>query len=239
VKVALFAPCFVDTLDPAVARAAVEVVERLGHEVSYPEAQTCCGQPAFNAGYWAEARRVAEHFVRVFAGAEVIVCPSASCTAMVRAHYPELLADSPQRAAALAVAGRTFELGEFLVERLGLGDVGARFAGRVVWHDGCHGLRELGIRAAPRRLLAAVRDLELVELEEPGERCCGFGGTFAVKHAPISAAMLDDKVRAIAAAGASHVASGDPSCLMQIGGALRRRGLPVRTIHLAQILASR
>jgi len=200
----------------------------LGHEVAFPAEQTCCGQPAFNTGYWDEARVLAQRYCEIFAGYDAVVCPSGSCTAMVRNFYPELL--GPRAVPA------TLEFTEFLVKKLGVTDVGARFAGRVTYHDGCHSLRELRLKEEPRQLLRAVRGLELVEMVE-AETCCGFGGTFAVKFPMISFAMDEVKVNSIQQTGAQTVVSADPSCLLQIGGYLRRAKLPVRTLHVAEVLA--
>jgi L-lactate dehydrogenase complex protein LldE len=231
VRIGLFIPCFIDQLYPQVGKATVAVLERLGHTVAYPCSQTCCGQPAFNTGYWDEARALADRYVTVFDGYDAIVCPSGSCTAMVRNFYPELLGQ-PAHATA-----NTFEFGEFLTRKLGLSDVGARFAARVTYHDSCHALRELRLKDAPRQLLRAVRDLELVEMDQ-AETCCGFGGTFSVKFPMISYAMDEVKVDSIKKTGAAYVVSADASCLMQIDGYLRRHNVPVKPITLAEVLAS-
>ena len=230
-RVALFIPCFIDQLFPTVGIAVVKVLRRLNVEVDYPAAQTCCGQPAFNTGYWDEARELARRYCEVFAEAEAIVCPSGSCTAMVRNFYPELLG------AANRVTANTFEFAEFLVNKLGVTDVGARFPARVTYHDACHALRELRLKDEPRQLLRNVRGLELVEMDE-AETCCGFGGTFSVKFPMISHAMDEVKVTSIQKTGAQYVVSGDSSCLMQIDGYLRRNKLPVKTVSLAEVLAS-
>jgi L-lactate dehydrogenase complex protein LldE len=235
-KVSLFIPCFVDQLAPQVGLAVTTVLERLGHAVEFRPAQTCCGQPAFNAGYHSEARSVATHALEVFAGAEAVVGPSGSCVAMMRVFYPELLAGTPHEAAALDLASRTFEFGEFLVKKLGVTDVGARFPHRVTYHDGCHGLRELRLREEPRRLLQAVRDLELVECDEP-ESCCGFGGLFSVKFPMVSTAMAEVKAGSLARTDCDYIVSSDPSCQLQLDGWLSRNGKRPRTIHLAEILA--
>jgi L-lactate dehydrogenase complex protein LldE len=231
VRVALFIPCFVDQFCPQVGIAMAQVLRRLGLAVEFPAAQTCCGQPAFNTGYWEEARTLARRYCAVFGGYDAIVAPSGSCTAMVRNFYPELLGETPPAAA------RTFEFGEFLVRQLGVTDVGARFAARVTYHDGCHALRELRLKNEPRQLLRAVRDLELIEMDE-AETCCGFGGTFAVKFPAISTAMAEAKAEAVGRSGAEYVVSADPSCLLQIGGFLRRTATPVQTLSLAEVLAS-
>jgi len=236
-QISLFVPCYVDQLFPGVAISTVRILERLGHRVEFPGAQTCCGQPAFNSGYWQEAREVASRFVDLFAGAEAVVCPSGSCTTMVRHFFGELLQRDHLASAATELASRTFELSEFLVQKLGVVDLAAAFKARVVWHDACHGLRELHLKEEPRKLLRAVRGLELVEMRE-AETCCGFGGTFSVKYPGISLAMDEVKVDSIAETGADYVASGDSSCLMQISGLLHRRHPRVRTVHLAEILAS-
>jgi L-lactate dehydrogenase complex protein LldE len=237
-RVSLFVTCLADQVWPSVAVGAVQVLRRLGCCVEFDERQTCCGQPAFNSGYRREARALARRFIEIFesSGVDAIVSPSGSCTAMVR-HYEELFEDAGWRGRARAVGERTHELSSFLVNRLGVEDVGARFPGRLAWHDACHGLRDLGIRSEPRRLLRRVRGAELVELPN-AESCCGFGGTFSVKYPEISVAILDQKVDAIERAGVDAVVSGDASCLLQIGGRLSRRGSPVRAMHLAEVLAS-
>jgi L-lactate dehydrogenase complex protein LldE len=230
VRVALFVTCLADTLFPAVGRATVAVLERLGVEVEFPREQTCCGQLHLNAGHPDVAGALAQRFERVFGGAEAVVTPSGSCAAMVRIHHPELLG----RAGA---AARTWELSQFLVERLGVEDVGSSYAGRLTYHPTCHSLRLLRVGDAPLRLLAAVPALELVELPE-AEACCGFGGTFAVKNAGVSTAMLERKLEQVRASGAGAVCACDSSCLMHIGGGLRRQGLPVQAVHLAEVLAA-
>ena len=235
-KVSLFIPCFVDTLSPRVGIGMVKVLERLGHEVDYPESQTCCGQPAFNAGHWDEARSVAEKSLATFEDADVVVSASGSCGAMMKVFYPELFAHTPLSGKALALAAKTFEFSDFLVNRLGIDDVGARFEGKVTFHDGCHGLREMGIKKEPRRLLAKVKGLELVEMGE-AETCCGFGGLFSVKFPSVSAAMGEVKCASILETEADYVVSNDSSCLMQIQGMLDRQGKPVKSLHLAEILA--
>jgi L-lactate dehydrogenase complex protein LldE len=227
-RVALFVTCVNDTFAPAAGRATVQVLERLGIEVVFPEAQTCCGQMHANAGYGELAVPLARRFVRVFEGFDAVVSPSASCVGMVREQYPRLIGET--------VAG-VYELSEFLVGVLGVEDVGATFPHRVTYHPTCHGLRGLKLGDAPLRLLRHVRDIDLVELPE-AETCCGFGGTFAVKNADTSAAMLTDKTRAILDTGADVCAAGDSSCLLHIGGGLARQRAGVRAVHLAEILAS-
>jgi L-lactate dehydrogenase complex protein LldE len=235
-KVSLFIPCFVDQLVPEVGIDTARVLRRAGCEVDFPEAQTCCGQPAFNTGYWGEARAVAERFLDVFRSADAVVCPSGSCTTMVRNFYAELLKGTKSGEEAASMGKRVFEFSEFMVNVLGILDVGASFPHSVVFHDACHGLRELRLREEPRELLRRVRDIQLVEMPSP-EECCGFGGTFAVKFGMISAAMGDAKAGNAEASRAEYLASTDPSCLLHIDGILRRRGSGVRTIHLASILA--
>jgi L-lactate dehydrogenase complex protein LldE len=223
-RVALFLTCFNDTLFPQTGRAVVELLERLGCSVDFPLEQTCCGQMHVNSGYEHEAGRLLERFPRVFDGYDAIVSPSASCVVHVRERIP-------------AVADRVFELTEFLIDRLGVVDVGASFPHRVTLHPTCHSLRLLHIGDRPRRLLEAVRGIDLVELGDSRE-CCGFGGTFAVKNADTSMAMLSDKVRHVLDTRAEVCTSADTSCLMHIGGALRRQRAGVRTMHLAEILAA-
>jgi L-lactate dehydrogenase complex protein LldE len=236
VRVALFIPCFVDQLTPEVGLDVVRVLRRLGYDVDFPQAQTCCGQPAFNSGYWNDARPVAERFLDVFGSAEVIVCPSGSCTTMVRNFYPQLLAGSRSRDKALEVARKLFEFSEFLIKVAKATDLGASFPHRVTYHDACHALRELGLKQGPRELLRHVRGLELVEMPY-SEECCGFGGTFATKFPMISGAMGDAKAGNAQSSGAEYITSTDPSCLLHIDGVLRRQKSSVRTIYLASILA--
>ena len=235
-KVSLFVPCFVDQLLPEVAADTVKVLRRIGYDVEFPEDQTCCGQPAFNTGYWNEARPCAEHFVRVFRDAEFVVCPSGSCATMVRTFYADLLASSSLRDDAQAVASRTFELSEFLVKVAGVTQVGATFPHSVAYHASCHGLRELHLRDEPLQLLREVAGLKLIEMAR-SEECCGFGGTFAMKFADISAAMGNSKAESVAATEAEFVTAIDPSCLMHLQGIMGKRQDRARTIHLASVLA--
>jgi L-lactate dehydrogenase complex protein LldE len=238
-RVSLFVTCIVDQLFPKVGMAMADVLERLGYQVDFPENQTCCGQPAFNSGYRAEARMVARHFLETFESCECIVVPSGSCTAMVVHHFAELFHKEPETLARVhSLEKRVSEFSTFLTEVAGVEDVGARLNEVVTFHDGCHALRELQVKSAPRRLLANVRGLELREMQ-PAEECCGFGGTFAVKFAELSGAMARTKIEAIQRTGARTVVSLDPSCLMQIQGALSRAGSSIRTMHLAEVLASR
>ena len=221
-RIALFITCIGDTLFPEVGRATVQVLERLGHEVVFPAEQTCCGQMHMNSGYREEAEKLGRRFERIFGDYEVVVSPSSSCVGTVRETY-----------------GMTnvFELSEFLVGKLGVEDVGAAFGGRVAYHPTCHSLRVTHVGDAPLRLLRGVTNLELVDLPRADE-CCGFGGTFALKNADTSSAMLADKCEAIVATGADTCTALDSSCLLQIGGGLSRRGAATRVLHLAEILAS-
>ena len=240
VRVALFITCFNDTLFPETGRATVQLLERLGHEVEFPLEQTCCGQMHFNTGYQREALPLVRRFVEVFSPYEAVVAPSGSCVGMVRELYPtaaELAGDRWLAEKVEALAPRVFELSEFLVKRLGVTDVGAYYPHRVTYHPTCHSLRMLEVGEAPLELLRAVRGIDLVELGEAKE-CCGFGGTFAVKNADTSAAMLADKIRHILNTEAEICTAGDNSCLMHIGGGLKRQRAGVETLHLAQILAS-
>jgi L-lactate dehydrogenase complex protein LldE len=228
VRVALFIACFNDTFFPDTGRATVEVLERAGCTVDFPEEQTCCGQLHINTGYPREAARLARIQLRALAGAEAIVTPSASCAATMREHYPGLVGESPP----------VHELCSFLVDVLGVEDVGARFPHSVAYHPTCHSLRTLRIGDAPLRLLGNVRDIELIELPD-AETCCGFGGTFSVKNPDTSTAMLADKIRRIGETGAEVCTAVDNSCLMHIGGGISRLRAGVRTMHLAEILAAR
>ncbi len=235
-RVALFVTCLVDQCRPEVGVATVRLLRRLGCRVDFDSRQTCCGQPAWNAGYAREAAEVATRNLDFFLDADAVVLPSGSCAAMFR-HFPGLFAAAAERSrAAAALAAKTFELSEFLVRRLGVEDVGAAYPGRLTWHDACHGLRELGLRTEARRLLAKVRGATFVDMAE-ADACCGFGGTFAAKSAELSLAILDRKIDAIAAAEVDTVVSGDLSCLLQIGGRLERRGVAARPLHLAEVLA--
>ena len=223
-RIALVATCLADALFPQAPRATVTLLERLGHEVVFPAGQTCCGQMHVNSGYAEQGTALARRFERVFEDAEHVVSPSASCVATVREHCP-------------AVADRVFELTEFLVDVLEVEDVGASFPHRVAYHPTCHSLRLLKVGDRPLRLLRAVQGIDLVEIEESQE-CCGFGGTFAVKNADTSVAMVSDKARHVRETGAEVLVAGDNSCLMNIGGALTRQRAGVRVMHLAEILAA-
>ena len=237
-RITLFVPCFIDSLYPNVAMSMVRIFEQLGHTVDFPENQTCCGQPPFNSGYWEEARSVASKQLEAFKNADCIVSGSGSCGAMFKVFYPELFHGHSLEAEAKTLSAKTWEFSEFLVSKLKVTDVGARFEGRATFHDGCHGLRELGTKAAPRTLLHAVKGLELVEMGE-AESCCGFGGTFAVKYPQISTAMAEVKCASICETKADYVISNDSSCLMQISGWLNRNVGSVKCLHLAEVLAAR
>jgi len=239
VRLTLFVPCYADTLAPSAAIATVTVLERLGHEVVYPEDQTCCGQVHANSGYLREALPLAARFLEIFAAAELVVAPSASCVGTVRHLYPRLFRRVGNRELAERaeeLGGRVLELSEALTGPLGVEDVGAYFPHRVTYHPTCHSLRALRVGAGPLRLLEAVQGLELVPLPR-AEECCGFGGTFAVKNAETSAVMLADKVAAIEGTGAERCIAVDGSCLLQIGGGLARSGSGVEALHLAEVLA--
>ena len=239
-QVALFITCFNDTLFPNVGIATTLLLERLGHTVDFPEAQTCCGQMHFNTGYQREAIPLVRHFIEVFRAAEVIVAPSASCVGMVRDLYPKVTALSGDAILVEAVdqlIPRVYELSEFLVKRLGVTDVGAYYPHRVTYHPTCHSVRVLHVGDAPLQLLRAVKGIDLVELPNARE-CCGFGGTFAIKNVDTSLAMLSDKTRCVLDTGAEVLCSADTSCLLHIGGGLHRQRAGVTTIHLAEILAS-
>jgi L-lactate dehydrogenase complex protein LldE len=242
VRVALFITCVNDTLFPEAGRASVALLDRLGHEVVFPLEQTCCGQMHANSGYAEEALPLVERFVSVFgeSGCDAVVTPSGSCAATVREQYASLAREAGDLrlvAEVEALAPRVFELTEFVADELGVDDVGATFPHRVTYHPACHSLRALRVGDAPLRLLRGVRELELVELPD-AQVCCGFGGTFAVKNADTSLAMLADKMAAVGASGAEVVCAVDSSCLMHIGGGLSRAGSGVRAMHVAEILAA-
>jgi L-lactate dehydrogenase complex protein LldE len=240
VKVALFVTCLADTLFPDVGKATVTLLERLGHEVVFPSEQTCCGQMHVNTGYQREALPLVRHHVDVFEGYDAVVAPSGSCAGSVR-HQHAMVAraagDDKLADRAEAVAAHTYELSELLVDVLGVEDVGAYFPHRVTYHPTCHSLRMLRVADKPLRLLRNVRGMTLIELPE-ADQCCGFGGTFALKNADTSTAMLADKMRNVLDTGAEAVTAGDASCLMHIGGGLSRLRTGTRTVHLAEILAS-
>src|SRR6266567_4683908 len=239
-RIALFVTCLADGLFPQVGQATVRLLERLGHEVTFPQAQTCCGQMHTNTGYLREALPLVRRYAEVFEDCEVVVVPSGSCVGSVR-HQHEMVArrhgDERLARRAAAVARRTFELSQLLVDVLGVEDVGAYYPHRVTYHPTCHSLRLLRVGDRPLRLLRNVAGIDLAELPD-AEVCCGFGGTFAVKNADVSAAMLADKMRNVLSTGAEFCTAGDSSCLMHIGGGLSRLNAGTRTVHLAEILAS-
>ena len=235
--VTLFIQCLVDGIYPEVGEALVKIFRRLGFDPACPTGQTCCGQPAFNAGYRREARVAARRFIEIFETAETIVCPSGSCVTMVRHHYPELFDDDDSwRQRARQVAAKTYELTQYLVDVLGLDDLGAHYDGKITYHDSCHLLRNLRVKDQPRRLLRNVSGVDFVEMSD-SDKCCGFGGSFAVKYADISAAMVEDKVNNIIDSGADTVVGCDMGCLMNIQGMLSRKGSDIKVRHIAQILA--
>ena len=236
-RVALFVTCLVDLFRPTVGFAAVRLLEQAGCTVEVPRAQTCCGQPAYNSGDKADARAIARQVIEAFAEYDYVVAPSGSCAGMIKMHYPEMFADDPATLGrAEELASRTYELISFLVDVRGMDGVSARFEQAVTYHDGCSGLRELGVKAQPRRLLGSVAGLGLREL--PGaEVCCGFGGTFCVKYPEISDKMVGDKAAEIAATSADTVLAGDLGCLLNIAGKLGRIGARAETRHIAEVLA--
>lgn len=235
--VALFATCLVDLFRPSVGFASVQLLEQAGYRVEVPEAQTCCGQPAYNSGDNAHAAAIARQVIEAFRGYDYVVVPSGSCGGTIAAHYPDLLRHEPQwRQAAEELAGRTWELTRFLVEVAGLELPEVEYSGTTTYHDSCSGLRELGIRSQPRKLLGQVRGLELREMDDT-DVCCGFGGTFCVKYPEISERLVSDKVANIEASGADMVLAGDLGCLFNIAGRLKRLDKPVRAYHVAEVLA--
>jgi L-lactate dehydrogenase complex protein LldE len=223
---------------PKVGISMVQILERLGHTVECPENLACCGQPAFNSGYWDEARAVAVNVLAGLKNAEVVVIASGSCGAMLKVFYSELFAGTQHASAASELSGKCYEFSDFLVSKLDVTDLGARFPAKVTFHDGCHGLRELGNKKPARVLLSRVKDLELIEMKD-AEVCCGFGGTFAAKFPMISTAMGEVKCASAFETGADYIVSNDSSCLMQVQGLLDRQGRKLKTIHLAEILAQR
>lgn len=236
-NVQLFIPCFVDQLYPGVAFNMVKVLEKAGCKVHYNTNQTCCGQPAFNAGFWGESKDVCGKFMQDFSGADYVVAPSASCIGFVRNYYSKLFENTAQSQMAKDLSKRAYEFSDFLVNVLGVDNVGATFNAKVTYHDSCAALRECRIKNEPRQLLSQVAGLELVELNDV-ETCCGFGGTFAVKFEPISIAMGDQKVNNAVATGAEYLVSTDMSCLMHIDGCSRHKQTGLKTLHLADVLAS-
>ena len=236
-RVGLFVTCLVDMMRPSVGFAAVKLLEQAGCTVEVPQAQTCCGQPAYNSGDRADTRLLAEQTIAAFQGFDYVVAPSGSCAAMIREHYPSLFADDAAlKAKADDLAGRTWELISFLTDLRGMTAVESAFAGKVTYHDSCSGLRELGIQDQPRRLLASVPGVELTEMVEH-DVCCGFGGTFCVKYAEISNKIVTAKTEHILATGADTLLAGDLGCLMNMAGKLQRRGSAMEVRHVAEVLA--
>jgi L-lactate dehydrogenase complex protein LldE len=234
-KVSLFIPCLTDQFFPRVGINVYKILKKAGVDVDYPEAQTCCGQPAFNSGYHAEAIELAQRFLQIFRNSEYIVSPSGSCTSMVKIFYPEILEQTQLQEQLHEITSKIYEFSDFLVNVLGITDLGVSFPHKVTYHDACHLLRELKIKQAPRDLIRQVRGIELVEMDR-SEDCCGFGGTFSVKYPEISTAMVEDKAAAIVQTGAEYVVANDSSCLMQIDGYLRRNHMAAKPIHLADLL---
>ena len=238
VKASIFITCLIDQFYPQIGEAMVKVLRRQGVELCFPEAQTCCGQPAFNAGFQSEARDLAKRFVSIFEKEEYIVAPSGSCTSMVRVFYSDLFKNDPEMLVRTRKLGeRTYEFSEFLVKVLGADEVDARYDGTVAYHPSCHLLRELGVKSEPRQLLQNVQGIELKELPD-AEQCCGFGGTFSVKYPEISGAILERKLDCIRRSGAETLVANDAGCLMHMAGGLKRQNIPVRARHLAEILSS-
>lgn len=237
IKVQLFIPCFIDQLFPDVGMHTLQILEYLGCEVSYNPSQTCCGQPAYNAGFIKEATQVSKKFIQDFSEDAYIVAPSGSCIGYVRGCFHEMFENSLQQKEANEIVKKSYELTEFITDILNIKNIPSVFAAKVCYHDACGALRECGIKTGPRQLLSQVKDLELIEMKE-AETCCGFGGTFAVKYEPISVGMANTKVQSAMEAGAQYIASTDISCLMHIDAYIKHQKLPLKTIHIAEILAS-
>ena len=238
-SVSLFVTCLVDQLFPPVGLAMAEVLERIGYTIDFRQAQTCCGQPAFNSGHREPARDVARYFLDTFEDAEYVVVASGSCCSMISHHYADLFGnDAKMMDRVHAMEGKTYEFSRFLLDVAQVDDVGAKLNRVATYHDSCHALRELGIKKGPRQLLSKVEGLELREMSV-AEECCGFGGTFSVKFAQLSGAMANTKIESIQQTGADLVVSIDSSCLMQLEGTMRKQGLAITTMHLAEVLASR
>lgn len=236
-NVHVFIPCFIDQLYPTAGFNTIKVLEKAGCKVSYNPDQTCCGQPAFNAGYWGESREVCNKFINDFSEAEIVVMPSASCAGFVKNYYTKIYDTASNQKDIKGLQERVFELSDFLVNVLKVEDLGASFEGLATFHDSCAALRECKIKSEPRRLLEKVKGLQLVELQE-NETCCGFGGTFAVKFEGISVVMGEQKVQHIINTKADYLISTDLSCLMHIGGVIDKKQLPIKSLHLADVLAS-
>lgn len=246
VRASLFVTCIIDRLYPEVGESTVKVLRRLGVDLDFPAAQTCCGQPAFNSGFWGDAKPLARRTIEALQSDRYVVVPSGSCASMIRVFYDELFHDEPHMRNRIAsLASRTFELSEFIVDVLGIDDFGSyadsdstEVTRKITYHEGCHLRRELGAMTQARSLLNSLPGVQLVEMEQ-SEVCCGFGGTFSVKYPEISGAMLDDKLSFAAATGAEALAACDSSCLMHIGGGIEKRGLPIEPLHIAQVLDER
>ncbi len=237
-EVSLFVPCFIDQLYPETAFNTIKILEKVGCKVNYNTNQTCCGQPAFNTGYWDESRKLANKFFDDFKGEMPIVSPSASCVEFIKNHYKKLFKDDAEKLKECErVSKLTYELSDFLVNVLKVENLGAKFPHKVTYHDSCSALRGYGIKEQPRKLLANVEGLELIEMNE-SETCCGFGGTFSVKNTSISSAMAEKKVENAVATGAEYIISTEASCLMNINGYCKKHNLPIKGIHLADILAN-
>jgi len=243
IRASLFVTCIIDRLYPEVGESTVKVLGRLGVDLDFPTAQTCCGQPAFNSGFWSDAKPLARHTIEALQSDRYVVVPSGSCASMIRVFYDELFHDEPQMRNRIAsLASRTFELSEFIVDVLGIDDLSSyadteftENTRKITYHEGCHLRRELGATTQPRSLLNSLPSVELVEMEQ-SEVCCGFGGTFSVKYPEISGAMLDDKLNFAAATGVEALTACDSSCLMHVGGGIEKRGIPVEPLHIAQVL---
>jgi len=236
-KVQLFIPCFVDQLYPQTAMNMVKILEKACCDVSYNTNQTCCGQPAFNAGFLENTKAVAAKFIKDFEGLDYIVAPSASCVGFIRNYYSDLFENSSQHNQVKNLAERTFEFTEFLTQILQIDNYGAELNVRATYHDSCAALRECKIKGAPKRLLSKVKGLELIEMAE-SETCCGFGGTFSVKFPEISLSMADQKIENVINTGATHIISTDLSCLMHLEGIIKKKSIPLTTLHIADVLAT-
>ena len=237
-KVFLFISCLVDNFFPEVGEAMLKVLSGMGMEIEFPQNQTCCGQPAFNSGHRQEAEKVARHFLDVFGDAdEAIVCPSGSCVSMVKNYYKELFHDDPEALSRVErISSNIYEFSEFVFQRKETLSLDSAYRGRVTFHDSCHALRELGISSQPRELIKSLSEVELVEMEM-ADACCGFGGTFSIKYPEVSKSMLQEKIDSITNSGADAVVSTDMGCLMNIRGLVSRKKLPVKVLHLAELLA--
>jgi len=237
VNVHVFIPCFIDQLYPTAGFNTIKVLEKAGCTVTYNQDQTCCGQPAFNAGYWGESREVCNKFINDFSGADHIVVPSASCTGFIKNYYSKIYDNASNQKDIKGLQDKVYELSDFLVNVLNIQDLGAQFDGVATYHDSCAALRECKIKNEPRQLLEKVKGLKLIELQD-NETCCGFGGTFAVKFEGISVAMGEQKVQNVVKTNADYLISTDLSCLMHIGGVMEKMDLPIKSLHLADVLAS-